>query len=96
MEYPYNDRLISALLGRSCDQSQLSVMGEALGFSERDVHATRFYRLFLTRDTANTITDALIKVDGDLISPCSGYFPEMLDEFDFEPFLRWCLSHTAP
>ena len=90
----YNDLLISALLGRKSTSPVLSTMGDALGFPEGDVHATRFYRIFLTRDQQNTITSARVVVDGDLISPCSGYFPETLDEFDYETVLHWCLENT--
>ena len=91
----YNDLLISALLGRSASTPVLSTMGEALGFPEGDVHATRFYRIFLTRDECSTITAARVVVDGDLISPCSGYFPEVLDEFDYDAVLNWCLKNTT-
>lgn len=90
----YNDLLISALLGRTSSAPVLSTMGENLGFPEGDVHTTRFYRIFLTRDQGNIITDVHVVVDGDLISPCSGYFPEVLDEFDYEKVLSWCLSQT--
>lgn len=91
----YNDLLVSTLLGRTSPTPLLSTMGEALGFPEGDVHATRFYRIFLTRDQENVITHLRVVVDGDLISPCSGYFPEALDEFDYEKVLSWCLSQTG-
>ena len=90
----YNHLLISALLGRHSSFPLLSIMGEALGFPEGDVHATRFYRIFLTRDECDTITAVRVVVDGDLISPCSGYFPETLDEFDYKTVLHWCLENT--
>ena len=38
----------------------------------------------------------LVVVEGDLISPCSGYRMEALDEFDFAPVLQWCLNQTEP
>ncbi len=96
MDTNYNARLTEALLGRKCTHSQLFSMGDALGFPEGDVHNTRFYRIFLTRDETGTVTHAVVKVDGELISPCSGYFPEVLDEFDFIPVLQWCLRETIP
>ena len=100
----YNEILVSSLLGRKLKEEYrsparprnalISFMGEALGFSEGDVHTTRFYRLFLTLDETRTITDARVVVDGDLISPCSGYFPETLDEFDHQAVIDHCLSKT--
>lgn len=94
----YNQQLRTALLGRryhaSTRSALISFMGEALGFPESDVHATRFYRIFLTLDDAGIITEVRTVVDGELISPCSGYFPEVLDEFDFEPVKARCLSLT--
>lgn len=100
----YNEKAVSALLGRKLKEELISparprsglisFMGQALGFSEGDVHATRFYRVFLTLGDDRTILDARILVDGDLISPCSGYFPEVLDEFDHRAVIDHCLSKT--
>lgn len=90
----YNQTLASALSGRFCSCPQFSFMGSALGFSEEDVHANRFYTIFLSRDPQHRILDITVKVEGDLISPCSGYFPEVLDEFDFDPVLQYCLRMT--
>lgn len=90
----YNTLLVSALLGRRSLVPVLSTMGENLGFPEGDVHATRFYRIFLTTDAKHCITAARVVVDGDLISPCSGYFPEVLDEFDYDKVLAWCFQQT--
>lgn len=95
MDTNYNEQLSSALIGRTSRTPQFSAMGEALGFPEGDVHATRFYRIFLTLDKQNAIQEVLVKVDGELISPCSGYFPEVLDEFDFYPVLQWCLREIG-
>lgn len=91
----YNDLVISALVGRKTATLTLSIMGEALGFPEGDVHATRFYRIIFTTDRQGVITTARILVDGDLISPCSGYYPEVLDAFDYEKVLNWSLSQTT-
>lgn len=90
----YNQALAAALKGRFCPHSQFSFMGSALGFSEEDVHANRFYTIFLRRSPQNQILEITVKVEGDLISPCSGYFPEILDEFDFEPVLQYCFQMT--
>lgn len=93
----YNERLASALLGRRLSNPTspvLRIMGDALGFPEGDVHATRFYRIFLTLDNAGIITHVHITVDGELISPCSGYFQEALDEFDVKAVTDWCLAQT--
>lgn len=93
----YNENLSAALLGRrlkdECPSPTISFMGEALGFPEGDVHNTRFYRIFLTLDENRRITGVRTVVDGELISPCSGYFPEVLDEFDYDRVLSHCLAH---
>lgn len=106
MAKSYNETTVSALLGRKLKAEYISpalphsglisFMGETLGFPEGDVHATRFYRLFLTLDENQVITQVRIVVDGDLISPCSGYFPETLDEFDHEAVIDLCLHKTDP
>ncbi len=69
---------------------QLSFMGWAAGFSESDIHCNRLYQLILIPDGDGNIGDVEILVVGELISPCSGYQPETLDEFDFPNVLRWC------
>ena len=72
----------------------LSSMGWELGFPEGDVHRDRSYRVYLTLDEGRRIVDAELRVEGDLISPCSGYYPEMLDEFDYGMILSWVLAST--
>lgn len=104
MAQNYNELAGSALLGRKLKEAYISparphsglisFMGETLGFPEGDVHATRFYRIFLTLDPNRSINEVRIVVDGDLISPCSGYFPEVLDEFDYQAVMAHCLKHT--
>jgi hypothetical protein len=42
------------------------------------------------------VTGVDVVVEGELISPCSGYFPEALDRFDFDAVRDWCLSHVEP
>ncbi len=94
----YNQQLTEFLTGRyfSGEKTVLNTMGDALGFPEGDVHATRFYRIFLTLSRDGCITDVRVVVDGELISPCSGYFPEVLDEFDYLPVKHWCEACTRP
>ncbi len=70
----------------------LSAMGWELGFPEGDVHRDRSYRVYLTLDEARRIVEAEFQVEGDLISPCSGYFPEKLDQFDYNTILSWVLG----
>lgn len=73
-----------------------SFWGEELGFSGGDVHAQRAYRIYLRYNAGLVITDARVVVEGELISPCSGYFPEALDEFDYQTVLDWCMKKTQP
>ena len=73
-----------------------SFWGEELGFPGGDVHAQRAYRIYLRYDADLVITDARVVVEGELISPCSGYFPEALDEFDYQTVLDWCMKKTQP
>ena len=100
----YNQQLRTALLGRKLKKAYMptvhrcrpmfSFWGSDVGIHQGDIHHSRAYRIYLTYDEALTITDVEVVVDGELISPCSGYAPEALDQFDFEPVLAWCLSHT--
>lgn len=98
----YNQQLKAALLGRKLLQMPVvhthrpmfSFWGKDAGLPADDIHFDRAYRIYLTYDEALTITDVDVVVDGELLSPCSGYAPEVLDQFDYEPVLRWCLAHT--
>lgn len=104
LDQTYNEKLVSALLGRKLmpkhmprshrGRPMFSLWGEEAGIETGDIHATRAYRIYVTYDDNLTITDADVVVDGELISPCSGYWPEALDEFDYPAILRWCLRHT--
>ena len=106
LDRSYNERLRSALIGRRLradampeihrGRPMFSFWGETLGFSANDVHSSRAYRIYLDYDDSLTITAADVVVEGELISPCSGYFPEALDQFDYETVLAWCLSRTEP
>lgn len=106
LDVAYNERLVRALIGRQLREDAMpqahrgrpmfSFWGEELGFSGGDVHAQRAYRIYLSYDENRVITDAQVVVEGELISPCSGYFPEVLDEFDYETVLDWCMKQTRP
>ena len=104
LDQTYNDKLRNALLGRRLlanampmihrGRPMFSFWGEELGFGPGDVHQTRAYRIYLDYDDARTIRGLDIVVEGELISPCAGYFPEVLDEFDFPAVLNYCLQRT--
>ena len=104
LDLSYNERLVHTLIGRQLREDAMpqahrglpmfSFWGEELGFSGGDVHAQRAYRIYLSYNEARVITDARVVVEGELISPCSGYFPEALDEFDYQTVLDWCMDHT--
>lgn len=106
LDLTYNKRLAQALLGRQLQPAHMpqshrgrpmfSFWGEELGFHGGDVHAQRAYRIYLSYSPDLTITDVQVVVEGELISPCSGYFPEALDEFDYEAVRDWCLQRTVP
>lgn len=101
----YNKQLAKMLLGRRLlpdDMPQVhssrpmfSFWGGDAGIPEGDIHHSRAYRIYLSYDEALTITAVDVVVDGELLSPCSGYAIESLDEFDYGPVLSWCLAHTS-
>ena len=100
----YQEKLKAEIIGRrlipSCMPSphqgkpMFSFWGETLGFHGADVHSTRAYRLYIEYDGDNIIRDLELVIEGELISPCSGYYREPLDEFDYPALLDWCLNHT--
>ena len=106
LDLSYNERLAQALLGRRLQPSHMpqshrgqpmfSFWGEDLGFGGGDVHAQRAYRIYLTYRPDLVITHVRVVVEGELISPCSGYFPEALDKFDYEAVRDWCFARTCP
>ena len=99
----YNQKLRERLLGRRLradamperhyGRPMLSLWGEDAGMTGSDVHSNRAYRIYLDYDETRTILSVDIVIEGELISPCSGYFHEELDEFDYAPILNWCLQH---
>lgn len=100
----YNELLKQALLGRKlCPGSMptahrcrpmFSFWGSDAGLPEGDIHAHRAYRIYIDYDGALTITGVEVVVDGELLSPCSGYAAEALDQFDFPAVLKWCLARA--
>ena len=103
-EQVYNQKLRDILIGRRLLEHDMpaahqgrpmfSFWGEEIGFSSGDVHQNRAYRIYLDYDETLTITWADVIVEGELISPCAGYFIEPLDEFDYPKVLQWCMEHT--
>lgn len=101
----WNDKLTQFLIGRHLREDcmpivhlgkeRFSFSGEDLGFSGGDIHARRAYQIFIERNSENLITDAFVVIEGELLSPCSGFAYEELDEFDYPIILRWCEEHTA-
>ncbi len=102
----YNERLVQALLGRRlrpdampkahAGRPMFSFWGEDAGMGPGDIHQGRAYRIYLDYDAERIITAAQVVVEGELLSPCSGYARETLDRFDYGPVLRWCLERTDP
>ncbi len=104
LDTTYNDKLAHALVGRRLNPAfmpeahrgrpMFSFWGEELGFSGGDVHAQRAYRIYLDYGPEKVIDSVQVVVEGELISPCSGYFPEGLDQFDYPAVLKWCMART--
>ena len=104
-EKTYNDSLRDALIGRRllkndlpeahCGRPMFSFWGEDIGFCNGDVHQNRAYRVYLDYDESLIITEVEIIVEGELISPCAGFFFEVLDEFDYPKVMDWCMKHTT-
>ena len=104
LDTTYNDKLAHALVGRQLNPAfmpeahrgrpMFSFWGEELGFSGGDVHAQRAYRIYLDYGPEKVIDSVQVVVEGELISPCSGYFPEVLDQFDYPAVLKWCMART--
>ncbi len=103
-DFSYNRKLEEALLGRRLRPEQLPTVGrgepmfefwgEDVGFPESDIHSTQAYRIYLQYDKELRITEVWVQIDGEILSPCSGYSQEVLDRFDYAPVLAWCLEKT--
>ena len=99
LDETYHIRLADALRGRVLPEGvpdHLSFLGSEAGIPPGDVHHERLYQLWLDLDDDRRITALAACVAGALISPCSGYMEEALDEFDYPAVLAWCLTHTLP
>lgn len=101
----WNEKLTTFLTGRQLKEEYMptehlgrerfSFWGEEAGFSAGDIHAHRAYQIFIKRNEDNVITDAFIVIEGELLSPCSGFAYEELDEFDYPAIYRWCEERTS-
>ena len=106
LDQTYNNKLIQALTGRTLRPDAMpkahalgpmfSFWGSDAGLGAGDIHASRAYRIYVEYGEDLVIRDVRVVVDGELLSPCSGYTMEALDQFDFEPVLNWCLDRTDP
>lgn len=99
LDETYHIRLADALRGRVLPEGvpdHLRFLGAEAGIPPGDVHHERLYQLWLDLDEGRHITALAVSVAGALISPCSGYMEEYLDEFDYPAVLAWCLEHTLP
>lgn len=104
LDETYNNLLRQALLGRKVRTDRMPVIhrcrpmlsfwGSDAGIPSGDIHHNRCYRIYLDYTEARTITVVDVVVDGELLSPCSGYAYEALDEFDYPLILEYCLSLT--
>ena len=105
LDQTYNDKLTEALKGRRLRPDAMprahalgpmfSRWGSDAGLGAGDIHANRAYRIYVDYGEDLIIRDARVVVDGELLSPCSGYALEALDQFDFQPVLEWCLARTV-
>ena len=97
LDQTYHIKLAEALRGRKLRvgvPTQLSFLGSETGISPGDIHCERLYQLWLDLDGARRITAVAVAVTGELISPCSGYAQESLDEFDYPNIRNHCISLT--
>lgn len=106
LDMTYNDKLREALIGRTIRADSLprsnqslpmyELWGEDTGIPESDIHSSQAYRIYLDYGADRKITGAWVQIDGEILSPCCGYSQEVLDQFDYEPILNWCLAHMEP
>ncbi len=106
MEQNYNARLIRALTGRRLHPDyppqdgklgpMLTFWGSEAGLTGGDVHQNWNYRIYVRFGADRVITGGYVVIEGDLLSPCSGYSYEALEALDYPAVLNWCLRHTLP
>lgn len=92
----FEEKVKQALVGKTMadpERTRIAVFGSDLGFGEGDIHHLRIYQMELACDEAGVLRDLRVSVVGELISPCSGYATEPLDEFDWQPLLDWCVNN---
>jgi len=104
LDQTYNEMLRTMLIGRKvCPghmpvvhrcRPMLSFWGADAGIPTGDIHHNRCYRIYLDYGDDRIITAVDVVVDGELLSPCSGYAYEALDEFDYDTVRDYCLSLT--
>lgn len=100
----YNRMLETALTGRYLMEEypphthlgsrRFTLWGEEAGLTGSDIHSSRVYNIYIQTDDTGVITEARVVIEGELLSPCSGYAYEALDEFDYPHILAWCLART--
>lgn len=107
LDMTFNDKLREALIGRTIRADALphsnqslpmyELWGEDAGIPESDIHSSQAYRIYLNYDNnTRQITGVWVQIDGEILSPCSGYSQEVLDQFDYEPILNWCFKQLEP
>lgn len=99
LDQTYHIKLADALRGRRVPEGigpAFQFLGAQAGIPPGDIHHERLYQIWLDLDETRRITAVATAVTGELISPCSGYAQESLDEFDFQSVLDWCLVRTKP
>lgn len=97
LDQTYHIKLADALRGRILRPDRpekLSFLGAQAGIGQGDIHHERLYQIWLDLDQNRRITAVAVAVTGELISPCSGYAQEALDEFDYPSILAYCLTLT--
>ncbi len=105
MNIDYHQQLRNALIGRRVHPdympekrqmgSLLSFWGREAGMSGGDIHRNWNYRIYLRLEDELVVTDVQVVIEGELLSPCSGYSYEELDAMDYPAVLKWCLDHTC-
>lgn len=97
LDQTYHIKLADALRGRKLrvgTRSEFQFLGSEAGIPAEDIHHERLYQIWLDLDDERRITAVAVAVTGELISPCSGYAQETLDEFDYRNVLDYCMKRT--
>ena len=97
LDQTYHIKLADALRERklriNCPE-MMSFLGAQAGISPGDIHHERLYQIWFDLDADRRITAIAVAVTGELISPCSGYAQEALDEFDYPSICGYCMMLT--